>query len=292
MQTYSKQKHELGFYQVCPTPSVEELEHYYRDTYFQCPSITYATAYSNEERIYIDNRARVAEKIWFDYSNKKSGTIFDIGCGEGFFANYFLKKGWKATACDFSSFGVESFNKELLPYLIKGDVFNVLDEQILNNQKYDFINFANVLEHVIDPILSLNKIKQLMNKNSLLKINVPNDFSKFQELLLKNGCLDRETWFYPPDHLNYFTFETLENLLISLGFNIIKKQADFSIESYLTNEHSNYSKDEKVGPQAHLSRIMIDNFLVEQGIEKYINHMQSAAELGFSRSVIIYVSIK
>lgn len=293
MKTYSKKKHELGFFQANPTPSKEELEQYYKNTYYQdCPADTYSKTYSDAELLYIKNRAAVAEKIWMNYSGKSKGTIFDIGCGEGFFANYFLKKGWEATACDFSSFGVESFNNELLPTFIRGDIFDILDNQAKNNVKYDFINFANVLEHVIDPVLGLNKIKILMDENSLLKINVPNDFSKFQDLLLGGGYIDKETWFCAPDHLNYFTFETLENLLISLDFKVIKKQADFQIESYLINENSNYCKNKDAGKQAHLSRLVIDNFLVEQGMDKYINYMEASAEIGFARSAIIYVALK
>lgn len=293
MQSYGKKQHELGFLQVTPTPTKAELEKYYKETYYQdCPADTYSKTYSEEELVYISNSAALAERIFADYSDKKNATLFDIGCGEGFFANYFLKKGWKVNACDFSSYGVESLNPELLEHFQRGDIFDVLDDKISENKKYDFINFSNVLEHVIDPVLSINKIKKIMDRNSLLKVNVPNDFSEFQKLLIDRKFIDKETWFCAPDHLNYFTFESLEKLLDSLGFEIVKKQADFPIEIYLVNEFSNYFKKKVVGKQAHLSRLTIDNFWVEQGLDKYINYMQSAAELGFSRSVIIYAKIK
>ena len=73
MQTYSKEKHKLGFYQVCPIPSKEELEHYYKDTYYQ----ERAEIYSTEELQFINNRAIIAEKIWMDFSDKKNGKLFN-----------------------------------------------------------------------------------------------------------------------------------------------------------------------------------------------------------------------
>jgi len=185
MQTCSITKNEWGFYQASPTPTKEELEKFYKDTYFQNGTKTnaYSKTYSDIELLYIKNVAVIAEKIWMDFSGRKSASLIDIGCGEGFFANYFFQKGWATTLCDFSSYGLESFHKDLLPLLIKGDIFDTLDELAQQNFKYDFINFAKVLEHVIDPVLALKKIKELMDEKSLLKIMVPNDFSKFQDLL-------------------------------------------------------------------------------------------------------------
>ena len=67
--------------------------------------------------------------------------------------------------------------------------------------------------------------------------------------------------------------------------------ADFPIEMFLFNQHSNYWADRSKGKQAHLTRIYIDNFLVDQGIEPYIKYMEAAAGCCFGRCVHAYISV-
>ncbi|MDR2646493.1 MAG: class I SAM-dependent methyltransferase [Holosporaceae bacterium] len=118
-------KNSLGFYQVTPHPSVNDLKEYYANKYFQMERKggTYAHSYSEQEMEYITNRSIIAEYVWNSTYGRKQNmtrTLFDIGCGEGFFAKYFLSKGWDVTMCDFSSFGVETHNKEIAMLLTKG----------------------------------------------------------------------------------------------------------------------------------------------------------------------------
>ncbi|MFN9886753.1 MAG: methyltransferase domain-containing protein, partial [Pseudanabaena sp.] len=168
-----------------------------------------------------------------------------------------------------------------------GDLYKTLDSKIADGLVYDYINLANVLEHVRQPIELLEGIKKLMHPKTLLRIIVPNDFSLFQNLLVKKG-LTQETWFVPPDHLNYFTFDSLTNLLNARGLQTFKVISDFPVEAFLFNEHSNYWSDRSRGKQAHLSRVTIENFLINQGIDNYINYREAAAKCDFGRSVIAF----
>ncbi len=284
---YSKKLHPLGFYQVYPLPSQEELELYYKEQYFQKERGSYTHNYSDEEKSFFTNTAVIAEYIYRQFSNQLQGKLIDFGCGEGFFANYFLENLWEISCCDFSSFGIEQHNPSLLPHFIQGDLYKTLDSKIADGLVYDYINLANVLEHVRQPIELLEGIKKLMHPKTLLRIIVPNDFSLFQDLLVKKG-LTQETWFVPPDHLNYFTFDSLTNLLNARGLQTFKVISDFPVEAFLFNEHSNYWSDRSRGKQAHLSRVTIENFLINQGIDNYINYREAAAKCNFGRSVIAF----
>ena len=53
-----------------------------------------------------------------------------------------------------------------------GDIVNDL---IFPDKVFDVIILKNVLEHVIDPVLILNRIKEMMHESSILAIRVPND---------------------------------------------------------------------------------------------------------------------
>ena len=149
----------------------------------------------------------------------------------------------------------------------------------------------NVLEHVISPISILNKIKEVMDDESLLFIDVPNDYSKFQKFLIDKEY-SKNTWFCPPQHLHYFQFSSIRNLLIGEGFEIVSIQSGFPIEQFLVNDFSNYVKKKETGKSAHFSRVEISNFLIDQGIEDYIVLKESLARLEFGRDIKVIVKLK
>ena len=289
---YKKLKHTLGFYYIEPLPSSEELSAYYRDKFYQnCTSASYSPDYTPEERARFANLAMVSEKIWQDFTKKSLGSVIDIGCGEGFFLNYFHRKGWKVRGCDFSSFGIKKHNPDVLPFFTQGDIFSALEALIKTGEKYDLINLSNVLEHVIKPLELLDQLKNIMHKKSLLRINVPNDFSEFQEAIVDRGFTG-ETWFGPPEHLSYFTFSSLKSVVADRGFKLVKMLAGFPIEIFLWNKHSNYWADRGKGKEAHMARVGIDNFLIEQGVEQYIEFYEAAANANLGRDCIAFVALK
>lgn len=206
---YNKKRHELGFWQADPMPSKEELERYYGEIYYQtCSSKTYAPEYTQEEKRYFHNRALVSDYIWRRLSDKRTGSIIDIGCGEGFFVSYFAEHEWEIKACDFSSCGVERHNPQIISRFTQGDIYQILEQEFKAVSKYDFINLSNVLEHVTEPIGLLDKVKNIMHKNSLLRIYVPNDYSEFQGVVSEYGLFERRlmVWLSRPFKLLYNAF--------------------------------------------------------------------------------------
>lgn len=286
---YKKKRHRLGFYRVTPLPTEAELQKHYEEKYYQdCTSSTYSAKYTIEEKKYFENESLIAEHVWKKHRTKQKGSMMDIGCGEGFFMNYFVKKGWTVEGCDFSSAGMERNHPKLLKRFIGGDIFEIIDERS-KKHTYDLINLSHVLEHVREPLVLLDKLKNLMGPKSLMRIRVPNDFSDFQELLLKKK-FSKERWFAPPDHLSYFTFKSLKKVLEAKGYSVETLLASFPIETFIYNEYSNYALDRKKGKQAHKAQTEISNFFVTKGIDKYISYMEAAARLGFGRSITAFVT--
>jgi 2-polyprenyl-3-methyl-5-hydroxy-6-metoxy-1,4-benzoquinol methylase len=280
-----------GYYSIKNLPLQQELEEYYSEKYYQNETIQYSHQYTKDELSFFNNTAEIAYHIYIKLIENQNHTLLEVGAGEGFFANFFYKKNWKITTLDYSDFGIKKHNKEILNTLVKGDIFKSLDSLIQEKSKYSFINLSNVLEHVLDPIELLNKFKLLLSDNSILRISVPNDYSNFQQFLLDQNYTSN-TWLCPPDHLHYFTFESLSNLLISLEYQIELKMGEFPIELYLSNSASNYVNDRSNGKYAHRSRVEVDNFLFNEGIEKYINFYKACADIGLSRQVVIYAKLK
>jgi hypothetical protein len=78
---------------------------------------------------------------------------------------------------------------------------------------FDFISLIGVLEHVPSPGEFLIDVARIMNKESILFLEVPN---------FKNNKADLLT----ADHLSKFTEECLHNLLAVSGFEVIGKNTE------------------------------------------------------------------
>lgn len=280
-------KHELGYYSIEDLPSKEELQEYYSNKYYQTDCKSHKHKYSDDELIFFENQAKVAKHICKYNGENAIHSLLDVGTGEGFFASYFFNQQWNITTLDYSAYGISVHNPEIKDTMIQGDIFKSIEDLILQKNRYDLINLSNVLEHVIDPISLLSNLRKLLDDESYLRISVPNDYSNFQQFLLDKNYTTN-TWLCFPDHLHYFTFESLQNLLLSLNYDIEMSIGDFPIEIFLSNETSNYTKNKKNGTHAHKSRVEVDNFLFTQGIEKYLSFYQSLADIGLSRQVVIY----
>jgi len=289
---YTKKRHPMGFYQANPIPSQEELDHYYREEYFQaCKSASYSHDYSEEEMQFILTQPVVADYVWKQAGKKTVGKLIDIGCGEGFFARFFYDHGWEIECCDLSSFAIERHNPEILSFFTENNIFKELDEKITDNNKYDFINLSNVLEHVREPVILLERVKKIMGRDSMLRIKVPNDFSTFQQILLDSSRISSEYWFNPPGHLNFFTLTSLKEVLNSCGFRIVKILADFPIELFLLNKYSNYVVDKSKGAEAHNARVVMERYLMDHGTDKYVDFMSASSEVGLGRTIIVFAEV-
>lgn len=285
-------KNEYGFFQVNPTPSIEELEKYYSEKYYQSPIVaTYSKKYSDEELRLTEIAAEVADFVMSKLNVNSKKNLFDIGCGEGFFMYYLQKFGWSVKGTDFSQAGLKAMNPDLLRHTTFGNAYDDLNFRIKDGQKYSLINLGNILEHLVDPIYFIRKVKKLMDNDGVLRIVVPNDSSQFQGLLKKMGKSNDE-WYCPPDHLSYFNFDSLKNFVTKEGLCVIDSFGDFPIEIFLMNDFSNYYKNKESGPQAHLARVKIINFIRDQGLESYMEWSKGLSLIKLSRSCIIYCKLK
>jgi SAM-dependent methyltransferase len=287
-KNYSESLNPLGYYEAIPKPTSKELEQHYGEKYYQNAQGSYSSQYLDEELKYFHNVARVALETAGIFNLDKS--LYDLGCGEGFFTKSFYDFGWKVSCCDFSAFGISKHNEEMLPYFSSGDIFEQVKDKIRNKKKYGLINLQNILEHVIDPVDLLIELKAMLSEKSAIRIRIPNDYSDFQKALFARNNTTN-TWFSPPEHLSYFNKDGLTNILHHCGYKILSMQADFPIEIFLANNHSNYSKDRSLGKQAHLSRVFCENHLIETNITDYLEYSQAAGKLGFGRELITYAVV-
>lgn len=146
----------------------------------------------------------------------KKGAILDIGAGTGIFLSKFKEKGWRADGVEFSSDAVKFAKKSFDITLKRGDF---LDYSFPKNT-YDVVSLNMALEHLYQPLETLQQIHKILKKNGVIVITVPNiDSVGFQ--------LFKENWqaLNLPRHLYQFSPSTLQNLIRSAGFR--KKEINY-----------------------------------------------------------------
>ncbi len=281
----------IGFYEVKEKPNTQELQEYYAEKYFQEARGSYETSYSDAELNHIRGKIRMRyEAIKSSIPDK--GTILDVGCGEGFVLADFAERGWDVKGLDFSSSGIESQNPQVSGALVSGDVFASLDKEVESQNSYDVLWLQNVLEHVIDPIDLMKTMRQLVKPDGILVVTVPNDFSEIQMKALDEGKIERPFWIAPPDHLSYFSGESLAAIGEATGWSCKSVIGDFPVDWFLYNDNSNYINYPEKGKAAHNARIELENMILAKPMENVLPFYEHLAQMGMGRDLTAFFDLK
>ena len=114
----------------------------------------------------------------------------------------------------------------------------------------------------------------------------PNDFNLFQDIAVKEYSL-KEWFFAPPEHLNYFSYETLANLLKAKGYEIVHREATFPIDLFLLMGDI-YIGNSELGSQSHNRRVNFETNMIKSGNAAKLRDLyQKFAELGLGREILM-----
>jgi 2-polyprenyl-3-methyl-5-hydroxy-6-metoxy-1,4-benzoquinol methylase len=286
-------KHPLGYWEILNKPTKNELQDYYAKKYYQEGNGSYEVEYSKEELVYFNVKLEQRWGVLQKYlaPSQQQMRFLDVGCGEGYALAFFRKLGWIVKGFDFSSAGVQSKNPSSLDALVTGDIFQLLEEEIISNKTYEVIWLQNVLEHVLDPINLLKSLQKLVAPDGFLVVTVPNDFSITQQAALSLAHIDTPFWVAPPDHLTYFDQSSLKNIANATNWKCVELLGDFPIDWFLFHPESNYVRNRMVGKAAHNARVAIENMIHGNPLQDVINFWSSAAKLGLGRDITAFLSI-
>jgi len=155
--------------------------------------------------VQISNRAGVD-------SNFKN--YLDIGAGEGSVLEFFGNKNSNAVLSAIEpSEACHKILKDKNIKLLSNDVDS--DWHLGNENKFDFIILRHTLEHLLDPLSVLKKIKYVLSDNGLIYISVPNMMMPRSDNLLK------KSWFIV-SHTYYFSKSALLSLISRSGLKPVK----------------------------------------------------------------------
>ena len=218
--------------------------------------------------------------------------ILDIGSGPGFFLRCAKRRGWDVIGVEPSPLACNYAKEQNIPTIQK------FFHEVTPNEigKFDAIHTFDVLEHVNNPIAVIEKAYSLLKRSGVIVVEVPNDFNPLQKLVQKS-LKKKEYWITLSSnsknsgtiqHLNYFNFSSISDLLKRIGFKIIIKEATFPLEIFLLMGQD-YIKNPKIGKKIHLERIQFEkNFEKRKEGQLKRKIYQKLAEIGIGRTAIIY----
>ena len=276
-----------GYFEISPRPSSEELAAYYRDKYFGSRDgrTPYAHGYTPEELAHKRLQPAETERVW----GKAPGRMLEVGVGEGFSLEYFLARGWDARGLDFTDDGVREFFPHLSERLALGDAFTLLDQVIAGGETFDLVICNNVLEHVIDPMGLLDRLKAIVAPGGLARIAVPNDGSWLQAQVVSRELAEPGFWLAPPDHLNYFNTDTLPRALIAHGWEVVEHLGEFPIDVFLLNPDTGYMRDRSKGRNCHFVRVAFEMGLwKDRSLDAVLDFRRGCARAGIGRNQTVY----
>jgi SAM-dependent methyltransferase len=277
-----------GWRSALPLPSRAELQTFYADLYYQSvQSATYQASYDDLDLRHKALRCDTLLQALRDAGLAAGDQFLDVGAGEGFLMDAADRGGLGVTGLDYSSFGVSKFFPRLRARLLEGDVIELLGQLAAREVKFAACSAINVLEHVLDPVGLLAGIARVLAPGGLVAVTVPNDYSRLQLLLRDEGRIDRDFWFSPPQHLQYFNAENLPRFCASNGFEVVDGFSDFPIDLYLLHPGSNYIAEPANGPAAHRARLLHDLLIAEKGIAPYLRLYRALFAVGVGRNITV-----
>ena len=133
--------------------------------------------------------------------------------------------------------------------------------------------------------------QKVLAPGGIVVIDVPNEFNNFQTAGRDLHNLNN-WWVAPPAHLNYFSPETLENLLKGCDFEPVLAEASFPLEMFLLFGE-NYVSDGTLGKKCHDKRVAFETNLRKLGHgEALRDFYQALAKLNLGRQVKMYARSK
>jgi 2-polyprenyl-3-methyl-5-hydroxy-6-metoxy-1,4-benzoquinol methylase len=165
------------------------------------------------------SHSKIARFLNSETKLNESISILDIGCSKGE-----LRDLIKANSVRYV--GVEPFREDFQSAQTKGlEVINCSAEDAMTQikERFEFIVFADVLEHLQDPAAVLESCHGLLKPKGKIIISIPNiaHFSTRATLLFgqwnytDRGILDRT-------HLRFFTKKSFRAEIVDCGFSTVK----------------------------------------------------------------------
>ena len=177
------------------------------------------------DKSHFSEQIKTVKKLLFFEKGMKA---LDIGCGVGKSMKSLEEAGFKASGIESS----ETFYKKALSHMaIKEDQIKLgMVEEIEYTEKFDFINFGAVFEHLYHPAKVLEQVSNWLNKDGIVHIEVPSSRDITVKIinvyyrLIGTNYVSHLSPMHSPFHLYEFDLDS---------FKLMSKRLDFEIEDHV-----------------------------------------------------------
>lgn len=135
----------------------------------------------------------------------------EIGIGTGEMLAVAQEFGYHVEAVEICREDCEHVSQTLCVDIQWGDIADYETEK-----QYDVIVMGDVLEHVIDPVRVLERVKQLLANDGVLWISTPNYNCAYARMQKFSHCMWHEL-----NHYTYVSYETLKKILENMQLDIV-----------------------------------------------------------------------
>ena len=239
-------------------------------------------------------KPRVKKEYWFELYNERyelieshlpklSRRILDVGSFLGLFLKVGQDRGWDVLGIEPSDPARDHASAagiRTLPKLFQ-------DHSINDLGTFDVVNLSLTLEHIDDPASLLAIAYEFLNPGGLISLEVPNEFNLIQ-IAARHVLGVHKYWIAPPHYINYFTPDTLGNLLQSTGLKVVHRTTSFPMGFFLLMGQ-NYIGNDAVGRECHSQQMPLEPNLKSAGLELFKTELYELfAKHGTGRELIMF----
>lgn len=274
-----------GFKHVIPIPTPEELGELYKENFYDTEKPRYFKEVE-EDLEWWNLTYHNYYQLFENYCPKASRRLLEIGSGPGYFLKCGKESGWEVLGFEPS--------KQASEYSRRFGV-NVVNEFFSDNEaekygRFDVVYMNTVIEHLPDPISLIKSVRGALKPGGIICVVSPNEYNPLQNILRKN--LDYDPWWVaPPQHINYFNFESLKKLLERLEFEIMESTATFPMEFFLLSG-DNYVGNDELGRKCHFRRKRFESNMHKYGKETLNMIYKLLADKGIGREFVVIGKMK
>jgi spore maturation protein CgeB/SAM-dependent methyltransferase/thioredoxin-like negative regulator of GroEL len=167
---------------------------------------------------------------------KDARCILEVGCGSGRTGLELKKNNGAFVAGIEMNPTAANLAKDVLDDVIQGDIETI--DLPYSDGSFDCILFADVLEHLVDPLSALVKVRRLLKAGGSIVTSIPNvQFHGVIHQLIEGNWTYEKEGILDETHLRFFTYKEIEKMFTRAGYSIqeIGEVLDPQYEKFSSN---------------------------------------------------------
>lgn len=211
--------HDCGHGQLRRFPAAVELDSAYRGA----ASEDYAVESAGQ----LETAHRLLDRIENHVVRGDGRELLDLGCWLGYFSVAAQSRGWDTLGVEPSGFAAERARGEHGLEVLEAN----LDEVELEEGRFAAAFMGDVIEHLIDPAVALERIERWLDPGGVVAMTLPDAGSRIAR------SMGGRWWSVIPTHVQYFTRHSIGTMLDRSGFDallVTTAPKSFSVGYYLS----------------------------------------------------------